>query len=238
MSTYLMSDIHGCYEQYRELLQKINFTAEDELYVLGDAVDRGPEPIKVLLDLMSRENASFIMGNHDAVALMVLRGLAKEITEESISKMTADMLEAYSAWMQDGGEETVRQFRMLAHSIQRDVLSFLEDSPFYETVEHNNKLYVLVHGGLDNFNVDKELDEYAPDELIWGRPDYDMEYFSSGRVFLVTGHTPTEYIREDGLSLVYEKKGHIAIDCGCVFGGNLAAYCIETGETVYVEGLK
>lgn len=65
-----------------------------------------------------------------------------------------------------------------------------------------------------------------------------MEYFSGGRVFLVTGHTPTEYIREDGLSLVYEKKGHIAIDCGCVFGGNLAAYCIETGETVYVEGLK
>lgn len=168
MSTYLMSDIHGCYEQYRELLQKINFTAEDELYVLGDAVDRGPEPIKVLLDLMSRENVSFIMGNHDAVALMVLRGLAKEITEESISEMTADMLEVYSAWMQDGGEETVRQFRMLAHSIQRDVLSFLEDSPFYETVEHNNKLYVLVHGGLDNFNVDKELDEYAPDELIWG----------------------------------------------------------------------
>lgn len=238
MATYLMSDIHGCYEQYRELLEKINFSSKDELYVLGDAVDRGPELIKLLLDLMSRENVTFIMGNHDATALMVLRGLAKEITEESIGEMTADVLEAYSAWMQDGGEETARQFRRLARSAQRDVLNFLEDSQFYETVEHNGKLYVLVHGGLENFSTEKELDEYAPDELIWGRPDYDREYFPGGRVFLVTGHTPTVNIRKDGRPLVYEKNGHIAIDCGCAFGGNLAAYCIETGETVYVEGLK
>lgn len=238
MATYLMSDIHGCYEQYRKLLEKINFTTDDELYVLGDAVDRGPEPIKLLLDLMSRENVSFIMGNHDAAALMVLRGLAKKITEESISEMTADVLEAYSAWMQDGGEETARQFRKLSRSTQRDVLSFLEDSPFYETVVHDGKLYILVHGGLENFSADKELDEYAPDELTWGRPDYDREYFPGGRVFLVTGHTPTVNIRKDGQPLVYKKNGHIAIDCGCAFGGNLAAYCIETGETVYVEGVK
>ena len=43
---YLISDIHGCYDQYRQLLQKINFSSQDELYVLGDAVDRGSDPIK------------------------------------------------------------------------------------------------------------------------------------------------------------------------------------------------
>ena len=46
--------IHGCYEQYRLLLEKIRFSDNDKLYVLGDAVDRGPEPIKVLQDMMRR----------------------------------------------------------------------------------------------------------------------------------------------------------------------------------------
>ena len=47
---YLISDVHGCYEEYQELLDKIHFSNEDELYVLGDAMDRGPEPIKVIQD--------------------------------------------------------------------------------------------------------------------------------------------------------------------------------------------
>lgn len=45
---YVMSDLHGCYQEYREALEKINFNEQDTLYVLGDVVDRGPEPIKLL----------------------------------------------------------------------------------------------------------------------------------------------------------------------------------------------
>lgn len=45
---YIISDIHGCYDQYRALLEKIHFSEVDELYVLGDVVDRGPKPVKVL----------------------------------------------------------------------------------------------------------------------------------------------------------------------------------------------
>ncbi len=44
---YVISDIHGCYREYLALLDKIHFSADDWLYVLGDAADRGPEPIKV-----------------------------------------------------------------------------------------------------------------------------------------------------------------------------------------------
>lgn len=53
---------------------------------------------------------------------------------------------------------------------------------------------------------------------------------------MVTGHTPTPFIRADRKPLVYEAGNHIAIDCGCVFGGQLAAYCVETGEVTYVKG--
>ena len=97
MSTYIISDIHGCYDQYQELLCKIDFSEEDELYILGDVLDRGPEPIKVLLDLMDRVNATLILGNHDATALMILRQLAKEITNDSINAITPEMLHICSA---------------------------------------------------------------------------------------------------------------------------------------------
>lgn len=238
MSTYIISDIHGCYDQYQELLHKLEFDAEEELFILGDALDRGSEPIKVLLDLMNRENVTFVMGNHDATALMVLRQLAKEITDDSINAITPEVLNACSAWLQDGGITTMKQFQALERSVQTDILSFLEDAPFYETIEHSGKLYILVHGGLGNFDLSKELDEYEPEDLLWERPDYDNEYFPGGRIVLVTGHTPTPYIRADKLPLVYEGHGHIAIDCGCVFGGKLAAYCIETGKATYVDGPK
>lgn len=68
---YVISDIHGCYHEYIELLKKINFCDEDELYVLGDVVDRGPDPIKVLQDMMLRANVYPILGNHDYMALKV-----------------------------------------------------------------------------------------------------------------------------------------------------------------------
>ncbi|WP_455810217.1 metallophosphoesterase, partial [Clostridium butyricum] len=45
MSRYVMSDIHGCYAEFIEMLQKINFGDDDELYVLGDIFDRGPQPL-------------------------------------------------------------------------------------------------------------------------------------------------------------------------------------------------
>ena len=56
---YIVSDIHGCYDQYQMLLEKIQFSEEDELYVLGDVVDRGPEPSRKLLHHMMKIMKNF-----------------------------------------------------------------------------------------------------------------------------------------------------------------------------------
>ena len=64
------------------------------------------------------------------------------------------------------------------------------------------------------------------------------KYYNDENTYIISGHTPTAIIREDKLPLVNEKNGHIAIDCGCVFGGRLAVYCLDTGEVYYVEGDK
>ena len=52
MSVYCVSDIHGDLERFDKLLEKISFSEEDTMYVIGDVVDRGKEPIKLLIKIM------------------------------------------------------------------------------------------------------------------------------------------------------------------------------------------
>lgn len=234
--TYVISDIHGCYQEYLALLEKIGFSDSDELYVLGDMVDRGPEPIKVLLDMMARPNVYPILGNHDYMALTMLSKLNVEITAENAeTHLTADDITGYLHWTQDGGEVTARQFRALPSEQRQDILDYLADCTLYELVQAGGNNYVLVHAGLNGFVPGKDLDDYHYSDLIFHRADYSRRCFPKWNTYLVTGHTPTMSIREDREPLVYEGYGHIAVDCGCVFGGQLAAYCLETQKAVYVR---
>ena len=51
---YVMSDLHGMYSSYLKMLRKIHFCDADMLYILGDVIDRGPQPIQILQDMMLR----------------------------------------------------------------------------------------------------------------------------------------------------------------------------------------
>ncbi len=79
MSTYVISDIHGEYDMFMRLLEKIKFSEKDMLYVLGDVLDRGPNPIKTLLEMMKYPNILPIVGNHEVMGLSGLRFLMKQI---------------------------------------------------------------------------------------------------------------------------------------------------------------
>lgn len=235
---YIVSDIHGCYKEYKELLDKIRFSEKDELYVLGDAMDRGPEPIKVIRDMMMRPNVIYIVGNHDYVMLSVLRRLAVDITEENLKNLESEDLLLYSDWILDGGGITAKQFRALTREEQQEVLAYVSEALTYAVLKNGKEEYVLVHAGISSFEESRPMDDYEFWDFLCERADYGSRYYQDHNRFLVTGHTPTSLIRRDGKAEVYQEHGHIAVDCGCVFGGNLAAYCIETGEVFYVEGRK
>ena len=63
--TYVMSDIHGMAELLEKMLRKIAFSPEDRLYILGDMIDRGPDPAGVIELAASRENIVALKGNHE-----------------------------------------------------------------------------------------------------------------------------------------------------------------------------
>lgn len=230
---YIIADIHGCYEKYRQLLEKIGFADADTLYILGDAVDRGPEPIRVLQDMMERVNVYFIMGNHDFAFYHLMRQLTQDVTEEACQQtLTVELMNQYNAWLSDGGESTAREFQKLSTQSRLAVLDYLDEASAYEIICHKGKRYILTHAGLNNFSPEKALEDYDLADFLDDQPNYGKRYFPDTNTFLVTGHTPTFHIH--GKPEVYRENGHIALDCGCVFGGKLAAYCIETGEVTYV----
>lgn len=48
MNTYVMSDIHGCYDEMLEMFNKINFSENDQLIIAGDYIDRGRQSYEML----------------------------------------------------------------------------------------------------------------------------------------------------------------------------------------------
>lgn len=229
---YVMSDIHGEYVAYRELLRKIRFSDRDELFILGDCIDRGPEPVRVLKDMMLRPNVFPIIGNHEYMALKVLRQLMKEITEESCNEIkNSALMQELLLWQQDGGAVTLEQFQKLELDERYDLLEYLEEFSLYEEVEAGGKSFVLVHAGLDNFSEERELSDYSLHELIFKPADLERVYFKDR--YLVTGHLPT--LAEKGNEgTVMIRNNNISIDCGKVFGGRLAAVCLDDLKEFYV----
>lgn len=229
--TYVMSDIHGMYDKYAEILRKIDFKESDELYVIGDVVDRGAAPMKVLLDMMSRKNVYPLMGNHDLIALNFLPKVNKSLAENG-GTLDDCLSQTLRIWINSGGKTTVSDFCKLNADGRKKVIDYLKEFTLLEAVDIGEKSYVLVHAGFGNYRHGKKLSEYTDDDLLSCRPDPSEEYFEDKSVFTVMGHTPTQYF--SGKSEIYKNGRNIFIDCGaCYPKGRLACLCLDTLEEFY-----
>lgn len=233
MASYVISDIHGEYDLFCELLDIIDLKDDDILYILGDVVDRGKHPIKVLQKLMTMPNVIPLAGNHELMALESLVFLTREITEENLLEVDQEVLLTLVDWLSNGGETTVEEFKTLSPEEREDVLEYMRDFEIFAEVSTENFDYLLVHAGLGNFYPGKDLLDYTIDDIVWERANYDMQYFDDK--YVVTGHTPTQAIEGNPCpGFIYRNKNHIAIDCGaCFVGGRLSAICLDTGEEFY-----
>ena len=233
--TYVMSDLHGEYDKYKKMLEEINFGDDDILYILGDVVDRGKNPMKILLDMMLRSNVFPLMGNHDLIALNILEALKYERSKNNgkVGKKLAMLL---GVWLEDGGATTVSEFCTLTEEQQDAVIEYLKEFSLFDIAEIEEKAFVLVHSGLDNYRRDKKLSEYTEDELLFCRPDPSEKYFEEDdSIYVIMGHTPTPVIPGWEKPEILKNRNNIFIDCAaCNPKGRLACLCLDTMEEYYI----
>lgn len=102
MSTYLIGDVHGCYDELRALLQQVDFNPEqDTLWLTGDLVARGPGSLEVLRYVKSLGDAvRLVMGNHDLHLLAVYAGISRNKPKDRLTPLLeADDADELINWL-------------------------------------------------------------------------------------------------------------------------------------------
>ena len=83
MAHYVMGDIHGEADRFHAMLERIHLSEEDTLILLGDVIDRGPDGIALLLEIMEMPNVIMLLGNHED---MMLKYLSPNATSTEIRR--------------------------------------------------------------------------------------------------------------------------------------------------------
>jgi len=216
MNRYAISDIHGCLKTFESLLKLIDFSKNDELYLLGDLIDRGPNS-KGVIDLIWKLQKSghivcCLRGNHDQMMLEARRNY-----------------ESLTRWLEHGGEQTLYSFDAQSISgIPEKYFEFIDDMP--TSIELD--AYLFVHAGL-NFALQNPLqDEHA---MMWQRNWYNqINYDWLGNRVIIHGHTPLPKNEISAMQKTMTKQQYLDIDGGCVHKGNRAGQgflsCLVLGE--------
>lgn len=225
---YAVSDLHGCYDKYIKLLERLNMTPNDSLYVLGDIVDRGSDGMKILPDLIKRKNIFSCRGNHDHCAQILLRSFAMP----NDGCFADELEEAFGLWLSDGGSTTYDEFLKLDESNRHAVLNYLNSLPLFEKLTVEGRRFFLAHTVPEKSRM-LDFDNCRVSDFIMGEPEYEKVYFEDK--IIVTGHTPTGFIDPEYTGRIWKGNNHIAIDCGAVFGNPLGCICLDTMEEIYVE---
>lgn len=211
---YVISDIHGCSKTFQSLLRTINYSRKDELYLLGDYIDRGPNSKEVLDIILGLEQQKYkvicLKGNHEDM-------LINEIENE--------------VWP-PGIPETLKSFEVNHNNeIPKKYVEWLKKlSHFYE-VEN----YLLVHAGLSFRSSNPLLDKY---DMLWVRDWYkkiNWEWLSDR--IIIHGHTPIESNKIIGMRDQLNEGKVLNIDNGCVYREdglkNLCCFNMRTKELIF-----
>ena len=229
--TYVVSDLHGSNKKFQRLLDEINFTDKDIMYVLGDIVDYGEDSIELLCDLSMRFNVIPIAGEHDFRAVRLLSTL-NDMLNDGV-RPDSETIGEMAAWMEDGGAKVMEDFKALDKDMREGVLEYLADMSLYEELEVGKYKYLLVHAGIADFDPATSLDDYMPEDFFSEPIDTTRELIDG--VTIIAGHIPTYMIEGADNGKIYYGEGSILIDCGAAFGEPLACLCLENGKEYYIN---
>ncbi len=207
--TIVVGDIHGCYDELVELLGKVALGPDDRVVAVGDLVVKGEKNRQVLDLFIGDPRFSAVMGNHDRALLRYWRGKKRKLKREQ-RKANKQL---------DGG--------------RGGYLEYLSSLP----ASLDLGSHLVVHAGLRpgvplGEQSIKDLTELRTlgrkkRESKKGTPWYNAY---DGDKIVLFGHWPSREPRRG--------KRAIGLDTGCVYGGALTAYVVETGEFVSVKARR
>ncbi len=222
----VIPDIHGCYNTFAELLKKIKLTKEDNLYLLGDYIDRGKNSDKVvdlIIELSETHNIFPIMGNHEKSILEA---------QEDYDKGT------FAFFVKRFGKS--KQLLDENKQIKKKYYDFLINLPLYYKIGN----FILVHAGLDFSNDNIFENETAILNLRGFNEKSIPKDFDR---IIVRGHEITyiEEIRE----AIKNKSKVISLDNGCVYNKkhkvydytklrHLCCFNLDTYELILQENVE
>jgi|SRR5450759_4689348 len=204
---FAISDIHGCFKPFYELIvNTIKLTKSDQLILLGDYIDRGDqskEVVDFILDLHKEGfNITPLAGNHEVMLID--------------SYYDPEMM---PLWSMNSGMSTLESFGIQhIREIDNKYLEFFTSLEYYKIIDR----VIFVHAGFDDFAVNPFEDKHG---MIW---ECSLSYKNpalSGKT-IIHGHRPKtiSYVKK----LIAKKSKVIPIDTGCVYEkqngyGNLSA---------------
>lgn len=91
MTRYAIGDVQGCNDELRALMARLHFSADrDQIYFVGDLVNRGPASLEVLRFVRSLgDNAVVVLGNHDLHLLAVAHGIRRNRKSDTLDDVLA-----------------------------------------------------------------------------------------------------------------------------------------------------
>jgi hypothetical protein len=216
MRTIIIGDIHGCADEFEELLEVIAYQREqDRLLLTGDAFARGPDPLGTWY-LIQESQAEMVLGNHDD---KLINRLHCKLNDKPIpikkpdQQITLDLLD----------EAT------------RPLFDWLGTVPLYIL----DPEFLLVHAGInpvDGLEATTRSEftsirTWPPAGGINGPRWHDV---------LIPDHQVVVFGHDAPGGLVVKRRGDgapyaVGLDTGCVYGGQLTAYIVEEQKFVHVK---
>lgn len=226
--TYVLSDIHGHLSRFQNILKQIELQPEDTLYVLGDVIDRYPQGIRILRQIMAMQNAKMLLGNHE---YMLLRALGRPCDDN------ADDGRALAHWYRNGGSVTHNHWKRLRKTLREEIFEYLLHLPLCCDVQVGEKRYKLVHTALAE-DFDGQPPYLNPTHYaVWKRQELDTP--APEGCTLIFGHSATHHYQGNNPMEIWFGDGRIGIDCGCGYskgsGGRLACLRLEDGAVFYAD---
>lgn len=208
--TVVVGDVHGCFDELVALVERVGLKESDRLVCVGDLVVKGEKSREVLELFMRDGRFSSVVGNHDRALLEYWRGARKKKDLKPSQRKCAKQLK-------EGRDRYA---------------AYLATLPAYIDLGS----HVVVHAGLrpgvalEEQSLDDltELRTLGPDrESRKGTPWYEVY---GGEKTVLFGHWPACPPRRGPRA--------IGLDTGCVYGRQLTAYVVETGEFHSVPALR